>query len=692
MILNKHSVKRLCSLICAFALTSVCFGGINTDASFSSSYLDSGSISVDVDTSAEHREISPYIYGINAEASISGVKVNAIRQSDPRISSYNWENNFSNSGVTGDVSDLSIVSGYPSSKQSEPALYTENLVTRAKRYGIPARYVTLQMMGAVAGSGDTPWERVIFSKNNNYLSSPDTGDGVVYIDEYVSYLADKYGYASDGGINGYFLGYEPENWSMSFPEAVNEPVSAAELVARSVELANSVKKIDRTAQLFGPSVNGIEAFINIKNASDWEQYSNEYSWFIDYYLDCMKKESEIIGTRLLDVLDLHYHTEATNGLLRSIIDSDDELSNNARLQATRILWDNSYTENSAAALMHTQHIPLIPTLKASIDMYYPGTKLSFSEYNFGGCDNISGGIAAADALGIFAEYGVYMACAKPNTEDISYLKSAINMYTNYDGEGSGFGDTLVKAENGGDNMSSVYAALNDGDETSLRILLINKNRQQHKTADIYITSPADFSEAEVYSFGEESPDIVRAEDTIELQRNVLTLEMEPQTVYMLVLNGSSDDVLIDNEDNTVTTEIIGTEISDNATHVTYSDTEQTSSPNVNTETVSASDGTAGDVYSDTETAQSVTGTTAVSENVTDRMGAEADTDSAAGSGAEADKTVSGGNTDTVDITEDAGGQVPAAVKVIVSVLVAAVVVAMVYILVNDYLSRKNRPK
>lgn len=692
MIFNKHTVVRLCSFICAFALTAACCGGVKTDASFSSSYLDSGSISVAVDTSAEHREISPYIYGINAESSISGVKVNAIRQSDPRISSYNWENNYSNAGGTGDRSDLSIVSGYPSSKQREPALYTENLVTRAKRYGIPAKYVTLQMMGAVAGSGDTPWEKVVFSKNDNYLSSPDTDDGVVYMDEYVSYLADKYGYASDGGISGYFLGYEPENWSVSFPEAVNEPVSAAELVARSAELADSVKKIDRTAQLFGPSVNGIEAFINIRNASDWEKYSNDYSWFIDYYLDFMKTESEKAGTRLLDVLDLHYHTEATNGLLKPIINSSDELSNNARLQATRILWDNSYIENSSAAQMHTQHIPLIPTLKASVDMYYPGTKLSFSEYNFGGCDDISGGIAAADALGIFAEYEVYMACAKPNTEDISYLKSAINMYTNYDGEGSGFGDTLVKADNGGDNMSSVYAALNDGDETSLRILLINKNRQQHKTADIYITSPADFPEAEVYSFGEESPDIVRAEDTIELQRNVLTIEMEPQTVYMLVLNGSTDDVLEDNEDKTVTTEIIGTEISDNASHITHSETEHTDVSDVNDETVSFSESISDYVYPDTETVRDATETTSVSEYVTDQIGAEADTDPAVGSGSEAEKTVSGAYTTAVDIFEDGRGQVPAAVKVIVSLLVAAVVIAMGYILVNDYISRKNRPK
>lgn len=686
MILNKYRAKRFCALLCVCSVIAVfvCggYGGLAADAVFSSSYKDTDSIAVRIDTSAEHREISPYIYGINAESSLSGLSVNALRQSNYRISSYNWENNYSNTGGQGGTNDLALVNGYPGVKQREPALYTENLITRATRYGIPARYVTLQMMGVVAGK-NTPWEQVVFSKNNNYLSTPDTDDGVVYMDEYVSYLVNSYGYASEGGINGYFLGYEPENWITCFPDAISEPVSAEELVSRSAELAYSVSSIDRTAQLFGPSVSGIEAFINLKNVSDWEKHSNDYSWFIDYYLDGMKKESQKRGTRLLDVLDLHYHTEATNGLLKPIIDNDDALSNNVRLQATRILWDNSYTENSTIASMHTQHIPLIPTLEASIDMYYPGTKLSFSEYDFGGGGNISGGIAAADALGIFAGYGVYMACAKPDSEDISYIKSALNIYTNYDGEGADFGDTLVRSDNGGDTMSSVYAAIDRGNESALRILIMNKNQRSEKTADIYITSGAEFSEAEVYSFNEESPKIVKAEETIGVDNNVLTIEMEPLTVYMLVLNGSNDDIIVDDAPDTSVTEVSEGDPVTSENGVT-----EDTAGNTETSAVPENSGTTANPP------QSGAEDTAGAVTDTDSIGEAAVTTLAGGSGNSFTETVSGGRTEVSPLPDEEIGEkrVPAVVKVIVSAMVAAVVFAMAYILVSDYLSRKNRQK
>ena len=51
---------------------------------------------------------------------------------------------------------------------------------------------------------------------------------------------------------------------------------------------------------------------------------------------------------------------------------------------------------------------LIPWLKAKIAAHYPGTKLSFSEYTFGGGHDISGGVAEADALGIFGREGLDM--------------------------------------------------------------------------------------------------------------------------------------------------------------------------------------------------------------------------------------------------------------------------------------------
>ena len=67
MNLYKRFFSRFAALVCAFAaFASAASGGTEVSAMFSSSYLDTGDISVTVNTSSGHMAISPYIYGINA--------------------------------------------------------------------------------------------------------------------------------------------------------------------------------------------------------------------------------------------------------------------------------------------------------------------------------------------------------------------------------------------------------------------------------------------------------------------------------------------------------------------------------------------------------------------------------------------------------------------------------------------------
>lgn len=559
MKINKFYSKRIIALMCVCGITLSLVQGNDAEAMFASTAPDTQSINVTIDVNDVKGKISPYIYGISAESDISMLKVNAIKQTDPRVSSYNWETNFSNSGTgTASTNDAGLIGSYPPGRWGEPALYTEYLITKAKRYNIPSRYVTLQMMGMVAADneddifstgGSGRWNDIFFSKADSYLSEPNISDVSVYVDEYVSYLVNRYGYAVDGGINGYFLDNEPENWAERFPSAVSEKITADELVDRSAKLASAVKKIDPTALVYGPSVSGIEGYTYLKNRTDWENHNREYSWFIDYYLMKMNEASRLSGTRLLDVLDVHYHTEATNGLLEQVIDGTDAISNSTRMQAPRIFWDSSYTENSTIAILHTQHLPLIPTLEASINMYYPGTKLSFSEYNFGGGDHISGGIATADTLGIFAKFGVHMACLKPNTENIEYHKSAINIYTNYDGMGSSFGDMFIASDNGGDNMSSVYSSIDGDDITTVKTVIINKNRTSKKNVTISIDSAIDYEAAEVYCFSDGASEIARLAEDVIVTDNNAEFEMEPLSVYMLVFRSSMAELEDDNPED-----------------------------------------------------------------------------------------------------------------------------------------------
>ena len=641
-------------------------------AKIDTGWTDTGNITVNIDTTKNKTAISPYIYGLCTDVTMTGVTVNATKQSGAALSSYNWESNFSNSTIAGNsTNDLALVKGYAGADLKKPALNAENLVTKADRYDISSRYLTLQMMGYVSKDSNgrvlttdsisDRFDIISFDNPDGYLTQPDLNDGIVYIDEYVSYLVNKYSQASNGGIDGYFLDYEPENWSENYPFLNLPMLTPKSLVEKSSELSKTVKSIDKSALIFGPSINGLESYVNLSNSDVWKNYSDSYSWFIDYYLDNMSKMSQISGYRLLDVLDLHFISEAKDSLMEPVVDSNTIFSNAARMQAVRILWDSSYTENSFSAIQYKQNTPIIPTIQASIRMYYPETKLSFSEYNFGGGKHISGAIAEVDALGIFASQGVYMASLKPNTSEFPYQKAAINMYTNYDGLGSSFGNTLVKSDNGGDIMSSVYSAINNN-ESSLKTILINKNDELAKKVKVNITSDAQYSLANVYCLNSETSDIIFIEQFDDIENNSFDYEMEPLSIYLFEFK--SKDIIIDIP-NVTTSEPEETSVS----QVTSINSEISSTV---TKTETSSGITASEIVTESDKSSI---TKPVSETTTTSIDSIYNT-------LEDSESAEIETTRVDDIDDDKGG-IPFFVKVIIGVLVAAVFFGMGYVLIYD---------
>ena len=92
-------------------------------------------------------------------------------------------------------------------------------------------------------------------------------------------------------------------------------------------------------------------------------------------------------------------------------------------------------------------IALLPRTQAKIAPHYPGTKLAFTEWNYGGGEHISGAIATADVLGIFGREEVGLATLwllrPPARESFTWPASA--RHRNFDGAGGAFGDTSVSA-------------------------------------------------------------------------------------------------------------------------------------------------------------------------------------------------------------------------------------------------------
>ena len=117
---------------------------------------------------------------------------------------------------------------------------------------------------------------------------------------------------------------------------------------------------------------------------------------------------------------------------------------------------------------------LLPRLMKQISENYPGTKLSISEYDYGGGQDISGAIAQADTLGLFGKYGVYAAALWPLQSNEKFLLGAMRMFRSYDAHGGAFGDTSIAAQTSKPAETSIYASTDSAHPGRLVLVAINR--------------------------------------------------------------------------------------------------------------------------------------------------------------------------------------------------------------------------
>lgn len=498
-------------------------------------------MNVRIDLAGQTKEISPLIYGVNQygnEKYLSDLNVNAIRQGGNRMTAYNWENNASNAG-----SDWKHSSDNNLSDSERPADCVQVLSDMSAENDIGYKLTTLQMAGYVAADKDGTvteeeaapsdrWNKVEFTKGSAFSDEPDLTDGTVYMDEYVNYIINKLGDSTTStGIQGYSLDNEPALWRHTHSRMHPEPVGIAELADDSIKLASAVKKLDPNAEIFGPALYGYTAFDHLtddENSNEWEtiKESGNYHWYLDYYLDRMKKAEEAGGTRLLDVLDIHYYSEsARNG-------AED------RLQSVRTLYEEGFSENSWIGQWCMENVPILPTVQASIDKYYPGTKLAISEYNFGG-EDLSGTIAQAEALGCYADAGVYLATLWSGNP---YILSGIKLYTNYDGSGSSFGNMLLPTVTDDVSLASSYASISGTDQGLVTAMLTNKSFTQSENAVISLeNADTEYEAAAVYAVSGDS-DEIRLIDIVEnVDDNKVEVTLPALSAAMIVITDDASD-------------------------------------------------------------------------------------------------------------------------------------------------------
>ncbi len=487
-------------------------------------------VSLIINTS-QTASISPYIYGINgtiAAPSGSGGfnNLTLTRAGGNRWTAYNWTNNYSNAGSDWYFENDNALGPNGS---TTPAAAVAGTVQNAMSNNAAA-LLTIPMAGYVSKDArGQNWDVRMTSPGSNVLDPNWLSDRMlpsqaakpggpasfststaalhaettVYQDEYVNYLKTVYptAFTANSATPIWFdLDNEPDLWTSthaevrpivagsltsSTPLGTPTPLPYTELLNDTVSYAAAIKAVAPNSLIFGPVSYGWYGYTTLQGAPD----SGARGDFLTYYLNQTAAASQSAGKRLVDVMDLHWYPEATGAGIR-ITTNDAGFSGGtlaqiqaARVQAPRSLWDTTYTETSWITQYSTNGpIYLLPReqakMTATANTYGAANapnKLSISEYDYGGGDDISGGVAEADVLGVFGSHGVFSAALWPLSDNMPYTAGGMAMFRNYDGKGGSFGDISVAVGNPDPADCSLYASDYSTNTARMTLVAINKS-------------------------------------------------------------------------------------------------------------------------------------------------------------------------------------------------------------------------
>ncbi|MET0410885.1 MAG: glycoside hydrolase family 44 protein [Polyangiaceae bacterium] len=509
--------------------------------------LEGGELRFEVRPTEIIRKISPYVYGLNSqELGDTGATVR--RNGGNRGSVYNWELNASSAGKdyhhTNDDWPCTVLG---IKNCGEPAAQFIGFFQQNKQ-GQADTVVTVPMLdwasadksGEVKPEQKAPSARFVkaLRKKPGALSdTPDLKDGAVYQDELVSYLVKKLGKAEAGGVKFYSLDNEPALWSETHPYVHPERASYEEVVRRSEETAAVITEIDPSAFVLGGVMFGWAEIQSLSSAPDARKYAREYGTYTDYFLASLKKLEQKHKRRLVHALDVHWYPEA-RGTDRIMYEDASRSTIDARLQAPRSLWDPKYSERSWIAQETRQPIRLVPWLRDTIQRRYPGTEIAMTEYNYGATTHVSGALAQVDVLGVLGREGVYLATYWGKGAGVGalppYIASAFKLFRNYDGKGSKYGDTAVKASVSDDELATVFAASDSKQPNVLTLIAINKSQQKRFDATFTIGGSARYVKGESFVLGPTATSISPGAAP-KIEGNVVQQKLEPLTATLIVL-------------------------------------------------------------------------------------------------------------------------------------------------------------
>jgi fibronectin type 3 domain-containing protein len=522
-------------------------------------------IQVTVDALSNRHAISPYVYGVNFPANtgyITDSGATMIRWGGDAATNYNWQNFDTNAAndyyyvnrpmgsaplyadSTQFVSKIAAAGGYPIVTigmlpwaAKDATSYSFSVV----KYG--AQCATDPYL-ADAGNGvksDCATEVTGNNPQDAYIAlldgPPAGGDpaGSVYRNQWLTALATAYG---NNRPHFYDMDNEIDIWGSTHRDVHPNPSGYNEMRDTFIGEARAVKGWDPQAIRFGPVSCCWWFYWNGANNNDKNAHGGVD--FLPWWLNEVLWSDEIAGTRSVDVLDIHAYPDPPDNL------SSDTLAQQraAALRIFRDYWDPTYVSESSTIdqLYATQIQPLrtipfrLPRLRAMLNMIYPGTPLSITEWNaaFAGETDFSTALADADAFGILGRERVTYATRWVAADSTAPAYQTLKLYRNYDGNGDTFGSTSISATNNADpDLFSAYAALSPAG-TSMTLLVVNKDPAN--TAQVGFTlnnfTATNFT---AYTLSQASPTAIVASTS---QGWSATQSFAPYSATLLVINGT----------------------------------------------------------------------------------------------------------------------------------------------------------
>jgi hypothetical protein len=500
--------------------SSATYGTSTGTAAMTITSPGSTNVIVNINTLANRHQISPYIYGINStnESDITALSPKFVRFGGNEATDYNWKLFTYNAGSDWYFEDFGL--GDSSGNAVDSVKLTKFTVGAGSQM-----LTTMPTLGWVAkGSGN--WSYSVKKYGAQCKVDPnnsDAGNGeetdcktrvttgpvtsayyplvdtasdcttgnCLYRNEWATALATAFGsgacivpYSPITTCHFYDMDNEPEIWDGPHGDVHPNHPGYTELSNLFETEGAALKTWDPSAVRFGP-ITCCWNYLWTAGPSGDDKNAHAGIDFAPWWLNQINWLDQINGARTLDVFDIHAYfgdnidtTGFTNPQMRAEVG-----------KYLRSYWDPTFSNSGYNADWITTTQPnrtvtfLIPRLKAMVNSIYPGTPLSFTEWeSFFNEWEFATALSDADAYGVMGREGLSFSSrwGGPNATDGTTNQphpnyQSFKLYTNYDGAKHGFGTLSVSDQTTmNPDLFVSYAAL-DVTGTTMTIMVLNKD-------------------------------------------------------------------------------------------------------------------------------------------------------------------------------------------------------------------------